>query len=166
MKRIFKSFLLLIVCLSLGACSCFKKEKTYSGNGMSITMEDGFYEKEIVAATYYLESTSAIMHALKEEFQTLLPSSTTLQRYATMVQNNNRLESEVSSRENEEYLYFEYEKTANGKDFFYLATVHKADDSFWLIQFACSQDDKEDYKDKFLKWADTITFDNQDNSHE
>ena len=169
MKNLFKKgILVLTVCFSLiiCGCSCFNKEKTYSKYGMTITMTEGFTEKSILNATYYLESTQSLMHALKEEFNpTYLPSTTTLDEYVSLVKRNNYLQAEVETRENEEYLYFTYEKTVSGKTFFYLATAHKTEDSFWLIQFACNENDKEDFEDKFLKWADTITFETNNQSN-
>ena len=55
--------------------------------------------------------------------------------------------------------YFVYEKTVSDKRYFYLATTHKSKDAFWLIQFCCDQKDKDEFQEKFLEWADTITFD-------
>lgn len=117
---------------------------------MSITMYKGFYKKKLLSATYYLESTDSIMTALKEEFQTLLLSTMTTQEYANAVLENNRISASLYSRENEDYKYFYYEKTVSGKDFYYLATTHKSEDAFWLIQFACEIDSKDEFKDKFL----------------
>ena len=160
-KFIKKGILTLMACFTLVicGCSCFNKTKTYSAHGMSITMSDDFYEKNLVSATYYLESSDSIMIAIKEEFQEVLPESTTIEEYTDMVLENNYLNTNINSRANEEYKYFTYEKTVSGKEFFYLATTHKTADAFWLIQFACVEDDKDDFEDKFLEWADSITFD-------
>ena len=81
-----------------------------------------------------------------------------LEDYTDLVLRNNVLTAEFEERENEDYIYFSYEKSMSGKTFYYLATTHKAEDAFWLIQFACDKDDKDEFKDKFLDWADTITF--------
>lgn len=161
MKKALKTFILLFVAIiTLGAsgCSCFNRQETYSKYGMSITMDKGFVEKSIVTATYYLESTDAIMLATKEEFQSLIPSTMSLESYTDLVLDTNDLTADVDDRETKDYLYFSYKKTVNGKDFYYFATTHKTDDAFWLVQFACVEDDKDEFQNKFFTWADTITF--------
>lgn len=161
MKKFFKkSILTLVAILTLGAtgCNLFNKQETYSAHGMSITMDAGFQEKNLLSATYYLEKDDAIMIATKEEFQTLLPSTMTLESYTKLVLQNNLLNRIINTRENKDYLYFDYTKTVSGNSFYYIATTHKTDDSFWLIQFCCDKDNKDEFLGKFLEWADTITF--------
>ena len=59
--------------------------------------------------------------------------------------------------------YFEYVKEMNGKNIYYLATVNKSEDAFWLIQFICSEKNKDKYKPKFLEWSKTVSFDKTSN---
>ena len=51
----------------------------------------------------------------------------------------------------------------NGKNIYYLATVNKSEDAFWLIQFICSEKNKDKYKPKFLEWSKTVSFDKTSN---
>lgn len=142
-----------VLAVSLSGCV---KSKTFSKAGMSISLTSEFTEKDIVSQTVYYESRKCIVTALKEEFS-LLPNYS-LSEYTDTVKSNNKLTAESHVREGKDYMYFTYEKTASGKNFYYLATTHKSDDAFWLIQFICEQSDKDKYNDKFLGWADTITF--------
>lgn len=157
-KRLLALAVAAVAVLSL-LCGCFSSAKTFEKSGMQITLTSNFVEKEIVSQTAYYESPNAIVTALKEEFS-LVPgfSSYSLSKYTDLVLSNNKLTATKQSREGKEYLYFTYEKTVSGKDFYYLATTHKTTDAFWLIQFACTVDKKEEKTETFLKWADSITF--------
>ena len=55
--------------------------------------------------------------------------------------------------------YFTYEKEVNGKKYFYLASVHKSTDAFYLVQYICLSKNKEKYEPKFLTWDKTVKFD-------
>ena len=137
-----------LVCLSLilflvAGCSLsslFKEStKKYTVNGISVTMNDSFYEKDLVSQTAYLESQEAIFTALKEEFTELeaagINKDATLKDYAEAVKNANSFTGDIIEKDG--LVYFTYEKDVSGKSFFYLATVYKTDDAFWLINFAC-----------------------------
>ena len=149
---------LLLCVVGIAGCSF---EKTFEKAGMQITLTSSFYEKELVSQTAYYESRTALVTCLKEEFSSVPGvSSYSLSEYTDAVKSANKLQSEVQTREGKDYLYFTYEKTVSGNDYFYLATTHKADDAFWLIQFACFTSQKDNKTETFLKWADTVTFGN------
>lgn len=157
-KRLLIPVICLVAALSL-FCGCFEKTVTFEKAGMSITLKGNFVEKEIASQTAYYESTDAIVTAIKEEFTLVAGfSDYTLSDYTDLVLRNNKLTAEVTSRENKSYMYFTYEKTVSGKNFYYFATTHKADDAFWLIQFACVVDDKDSKTADFFEWADSIKF--------
>lgn len=147
----------LLVCLGiLAGCS---QEKTFEKAGMQITLTSNFHEKDYVSMTAYYESRDAIVTVLKEEFSLVDGfKNYTLTQYTNTVLKANKLTAAVSTREGKDYQYFTYEKSVSGKDFYYLATTHKASDAFWLIQFACVVSDKDSYTEKFLGWADTVVF--------
>ena len=165
MKRFLKtSFVFLTIFVYFVAGGCFKKQNTYSNYGMSITMDKGFEEKDVFGYTYYLQSTDSMMAAAKEEFDgTILTSETTLEEYTRLVLKANNYYYTQSTRD-DKYNYFTFSKTVSGKRHFYVATIHKADGALWLIQFGCNESDKDEFEEKFLKWADTVTF--ESNSEE
>ena len=151
MKRITK--LITVLCLFLAlltvftACEASKSEKTFSGSGFSITLDNSFYEKELVSLTAYYESTKMIVTVLKEEFSLFegYVVVNSLAEYAELVISANGLEN-ITASEKDGVTYFEYEKTVSGKDYKYYATVHKGSDAFWLVQFACETKNYEDLK--------------------
>ncbi len=89
-----------------------------------------------------------------------LSSQSSLEDYAKVVLLNNKLpEDSARSADSGEYLYFTYERTANGKDFFYTAVLLKGTDAFWICNFACETSNKKSYSKTFLEWAETIRVD-------
>lgn len=139
---------------------CFGgKPKTFTKEGMSITLTTKFNEQNIVTQTAYYVSTDSVVTALKEEFSLVSGfENYSLSKYTDMVISNNLLNSAVNSREGKDYLWFTYEKAVSGKDFYYLATTFKASDAFWLIQFGCETSDKGEFTETFFGWADSVTF--------
>ena len=161
MKKYIKILSIVLLVLVICGCSLLKEsEKTYTANGISITMKKGFYEKDYVSLTTYFESEDAIFTALKESFTDLeeagLSANSTLNEYIQAVKEGNQLDTEII--EDDGLLYMTYEKEISNKDFFYLATVYKTDDAFWLINFACESKNKNTLKPQFLKWAKTGEF--------
>lgn len=151
---------LIIAVFSIAGCGLFDASpKDFEKAGMKITLTDDFYEKSMLSQTAYYESQKAIVVALKEEF-TMADglSEWTLDHYTSVTMSGNKLQAETHQRFEKDYMYFSYEKSVSGKDFYYLATTHKSGDAFWLIQFACEQSDKDKYTEQFLTWADSITF--------
>ena len=65
-------------------------------------------------------------------------------------------QSDIQSYDNGKYLYITYEGTVNGKTYFYVSTMHKGPDAFWLCSFACDMKNKDTYESRFLGWANTI----------
>ena len=85
-----------------------------------------------------------------------LDENSTLQDYGQAVLANNQKSEEL--KEKDGLTYFTYTTSVSGKNFFYTAVVYKANDSFWLLNFACEDSNKDKYEDAFLKWAKTVSF--------
>jgi len=152
--------LILVVCMlltALSACSLFEpEEKTFSKAGMSITLTEEFFEKDIVTQTAYYVSEDVIVTALKESHDLLKGKS--VKEYAELVCEANSFDK-ASVKVNGSYAEFEFESEANGKDFYYYARCFKNGDDYWLFQFGCEIDDKDDLKENFYKWASSVKFD-------
>lgn len=159
MKKRYIALALLICVTAVALCGCFDSEKEFSKAGMTITLTSSFVEKEIVSQTAYYESTTSIVTVLKESFSSVSGlSNYTLDQYTNAVLTANKLKTEITKYEDKEYYSFTYEKELNGKDYYYFATTFKGPDAFWLIQFACTTSNKDKFQDKFVKWADSVTF--------
>ena len=94
--------------------------------------------------------------ALKEPFENLsefnLTENSTEEDYA-------KLSIESYNLDSDDVTYFTYEKEVDGKKYFYLASVHKSTDAFYLVQYICLSKNKEKYEPKFLTWDKTVKFD-------
>lgn len=151
--------LLLVGCFG---CSLFLMEHKITEDGFSITVDEDLYKSEYVSFTYYYESQKVRIGVLKEEFDILksigLDGNTTLDEYAEVIASGSEADNEsgIQSYENGKYLYITYEATVNGKTYFYVSTMHKGPDAFWLCTFACDVNNKELYENRFLSWAGTI----------
>lgn len=135
------------------------EEKTYSNSGFTITMEDGFYEKDYIGATFYYESQNAGISVVKETFEDLssleIDENVSLEEYAELVSYVNETDNEYQKL-NDQILYYTYDNTASGKNYSYMTAVTKGNTAFWIINLFCEEDNKDTYFPKFEKWLATI----------
>ena len=137
------------------------KEKTFVSNGMEITLNDAFWESEFEGYTATFSSRKAVVFALQEEFD-LVPGfgDYTLEEYGQLVLQANGLSKTTQLQKKNGLTYFEYEREVSEKmgEYYYLAVVYKASNAFWLIQFSVPAENKDDYQQDFLKWAESVEF--------
>ena len=164
MKKGYKIFLFTIcVVLLIGACSCSSltkpTAKDFTKAGATITLTDKFMEQELATQTAYYVSQTSIVTTLKEEFSLFKGTEyevMTLKEYADLVIDANTLKA--SAAEKDGLVYFTYEKSMNGKDYKYYATVFKGTDAYWLIQFACEVKNFDKFLPDFEGWAKSVKF--------
>jgi len=134
------------------------REKAFSKAGMTITLNDSFVEKELVAYTAYFESKTTAVLVVKEEFYFLeqlgLPTDISLYEYGKKVGENNYLEYDVTIKDG--LAFSEFNNTVNGKDFSYLAVFFRGDDAYWVVQFTCESKNYGKYSGDFFKWAKSV----------
>lgn len=136
------------------------RDETFSVKGMSITLPNEFEEVHGTDFTAAYGTEDVAVFALQEKFSLLEDfESYSLREYANMVKIANNISSSVKTAYG--LTYFEYESTNPGTSdtFHYYAFVYKANDSFWLIQFAASDDVYEDYTEEIFDWAKSVEFD-------
>lgn len=137
-------------------------EKVYSSNGFTITMDDGFYEKELLSATVYYEGEKAGLSVLREYFTDLeeigIDENSSLDDYGEVIASINKVDDNFETL-NDSIKYYTYEQSVSGKDFFYMAAITKGTDSFWLMNFFCETKNKDTYFPKFEKWLQTVKVD-------
>lgn len=157
-KILHNALICLVAALTFITAGC-NKETTYSKHGMTITMDEGFEERTHKNFTWYLVKGQINIAAIKEAFEgDFNKENYDLETYTEAVQRANDTDIEVHTRENQGYMYYHYTKTIETNTFFYLVTIHDSEDAYWLVQFACLESNKESHTDKFLTWADSITF--------
>lgn len=170
-KGMGKGLLILIVAIIVGAVVGYSitsilfsnktpEPKDFSSNGMTITLTDEFVKTDMENYTIAYDSKNVAVFALKEAFALADGvQDYTLEQYGDLVLQNNGLSS--SELKNIDGLTgFEYEFTnPNTKDTYtYYSFVYKADDAFWLVQFATLTEKVDEYRSKVIEWAKTISF--------
>lgn len=166
-----KGLLILIVAAIVGAVVSYSitsnlfsnktpDPKDFSSNGMTITLTDEFVKTDVENYTVAYDSKNVAVFALKEAFALADGfQDYTLEQYGNLVLQNNNLSA--SKLQNLEGLTeFEYEFTnPDTKDTYkYFSFVYKADDAFWLVQFATLTENVDEYSPKILEWAKTVSF--------
>lgn len=146
---------LLLCAVMLLACGCSAKPKTFTASGMSIELTEDFTEKEMVGFTAVYQSKDVFVFALKEEFE-ILGDSMDLDEYADLVLQANGMDADV--KHDNGHTYFTFEKTVTGKDMTYTAVLFKADDAYWMVQFACLSSDYDKLEDTIFGYADSVEF--------
>lgn len=135
------------------------EEKTYSDSGFTITMEEGFYKKDYIGATFYYESQNAGISVIKEYFEDLssleINENTSLEEYAELVSYVNEKDNEYQKL-NDQIMYYTYDDTISGKNYSYMTAVTKGSTAFWIINLFCEEDNKDTYFPKFEQWLKTV----------
>lgn len=154
------AFALLILMMPLTACGQ-KTVVTYStADGFSVTMHEGmeYFTAEGFDAAWSDED--CMVCVLREGFDEyedcgLDLASMSLEEYADLTAGLNGLEPFTADEFGNRFTT--YSGTADGEDYFYHAVVYKGSDSFWLVTFACRDDLREDYAQRFTLWSSTVT---------
>ena len=152
-----KLFLFTLIIITITGCSDLK---TYKNNGIKITMMKGLFYKNHENATVYYENDEIFVIALKEKFEDLyeldINHETTIEKYVQEVFINSGQGYDLIHDENLYYYTYEYE--INNNTYYYVSTIHKGKDGFWICNFACPKNLKDKHHDNFIKWGKTISF--------
>ena len=154
MKRI-ATLCLAVLLLSLCFVGCSTSPKTFTAEGMSITLTNRFSKLSYAGFTAVYGASDVAVFALKEEFT--LVGDYTLDEYAALVIDVNGLEG-VTASTKDGLTSFLYERENDGVNYTYFATVHKTQDAFWLIQFAVESKDYAKKEADILEYAKSISF--------
>ena len=138
------------------------KEKTFSSNGMNITLSEEFKETTVKNYTVAFDSKKVAVFALKEPFA-LVDSfeDYTLDQYADLVIQSNGLSSSQKKTDNG-LIWFEYDfdNPENNNAYRYFTYVYKTNDAFWIVQFATLKSYSEKVSQEIAVWAKSVTFSN------
>ena len=164
-KQIIASILVTVmlfgVIVALSGCSAKKASpKTFSSQGMSITLTDEFEEKEVAGYTVSYDSKNVGVLALKEPF-TLAEgiSEKTVEEYRDLVIKANPSNS-YEKKSDGGLLWLEYDFTnkSTNQTYHYHVYVFKSKDAFWSISIAALKENEQKYSSLFEEWAKSITF--------
>ena len=162
MKNITRKIIIIVLAIILTAStvSCTQeKERVFVGEGFSITLDSGFSEKEKenMAGCYVSEAAAVTVHT--ESFASLQGYRVeTPADYAKRVVSANGL-SNIEIITDGGLVFFEYQKSVDGKECRYLAVLYKGSRGFWLVQFGSLADEYESMRERFLKCAKSFSAD-------
>jgi hypothetical protein len=147
---------------SSGFRSFFKGEKTFSDNGMNITLTREFWSKDYEGFTNVYFNKDYTVLALREDFS--LDESLrdyTLDEYGKAIIQNSKLTSDLKTKE--DLKWFEYvteveHDDGSKEDYKYFAFVFRTDSAFWLIHIATPAEFADEREEQVMKWAETVTF--------
>ncbi len=165
------TLVLVIICTALG--SVFGRqlvrwifdgdrtaEKTFTANGLTITLTDGFKEESSVQVTTGFSSKDVYVVALREPF-TLLPGSEdmTVEEYAELVKTANNRTETVQKYGDLTGFDYDYEGTDGKSELHSRIFMFKEEEAFWTVQFITLRKDFEKYADRINTWAASVRFD-------
>jgi hypothetical protein len=158
-----KRIVLLFVCAGMMGilCGCYSNPKNFSKAGMTIMLTTEFEEGSAEAFDVYLKSEDVIFAATEETTDELERAGyeiNSLADYADEILNlKGASKNDLQVRN--DYRYFVTTDTVSGASYTYVRCIFKADDAYWVCEFACKTKNYNRFSDKILDWADTIKFD-------
>ena len=134
--------------------------KTFSDNGMSITLTNEFKQVQMENYTNCYDSSNVAVFVLKEDF-TLADGfdKYTREQYVDLVlQNASISSSELKSADGLVWFEYEFTNPDTNDTYKYFSYVYKSNDAFWLVQFATFTENIDEYNSKITEWAKTVSF--------
>lgn len=162
MKKIAILMAVLMLTLSLASCGLLGGEKTFTVDGLSITVKGMFSEQNDLNETFdlILISPEAGVMILKETFAEFeeadLDTDMSVKEYAEIVMLGNSLSG--APTEEDGLTYFTYTAESEGTNFTYVGFCYRGADAYWLVQMYCPTEDFEATKPDFITWAKSVTF--------
>lgn len=130
--------------------------KTFTKGEFQITLTDAFTPKEQVGYFSCYHAKNAMVFTVREA-KTLF-GDITLEEYGELVlQANGRTGLRINQEEG--FIWFAYTDTPEDQEIYYLAVCCQSEDAFWIVNFATPASNRDQYKETFLDWAETIQID-------
>lgn len=166
-RRLRLAALLIAAALALGAGGFYglrallaERPKDFTAGGMSITLTNRFERVNVPGFQVSFLSKYAAVHALQEEFSRSPEiAALSLERYAALIAQSNDQIRSSAVRDGDLYYYeYEYRDEQQGRRIAYLAAVYKAEDAFWVVNFAADAERFSELRETILDWARSVRF--------
>ena len=139
-------------------------EKVFSVDGMSITLTEAFKEIEVEDLTAAYDSRNVGVLVTEDPFtwtdglEEYSWAEYSLEEYADLVIEFSEIQA-VKTKTEDGLFRFEYDYTAPDEETYrYFAYIYKADDAFWLVEFAVLKAEADRYLPDIAAWAKSVTF--------
>ena len=164
MKKLVSFILLFTFIFTLGGCAVKDtKEKVFTKNEFSITLNEAYIESEYEGYYACFDSATVAVFVVKEGFDIMEGfSDYTIEQYANIVMYNcsDKLPS-FHQKDGISYIEYSFKNTEVNKTYKYLTALYKSSDAFYMVQFTCEDKDYIEYKDYFIERAKTVKFGEQ-----
>ncbi len=157
----FISFYLIIFFISLALSfsaiffSLYQADKTFSSDGVSITLTTKFSVQAYEGFDFVYASNEVSVFGFKESFEDYPElADYSYEEYGLAVLEANQFDASVTLKPFGESYYFCYQVDG----YYYFCVIYKSNDAFWLIQFSTNVERADYYADDFSKWASSVTF--------
>jgi len=131
------------------------------GTGISVVMPEGMAPFTADGFVMAYSADEVMMSAVREgyddyaELELNLEAMST-EEYAELTQSVNGLKNSFAADE-QGNLFVTYTANIDSVDYFYYSTIRKGSDAFWVITFACAEEQQEKYFPAFEEWSGSIT---------
>ncbi|MDO4572779.1 MAG: hypothetical protein Q4C13_05380, partial [Clostridia bacterium] len=131
-----------------------------NGTGLTVRMGNDMVYQNLEGMTMCYYGDNCLMTGLKEGYADLSavgldPENMSLEDYAAVIEQNHAL-SEAFEPDSYGNLAVTYGNNVDGIDLFYYSTVRKGTDAFWLVSFACLDEQRETWLPLFELWGNSI----------
>lgn len=161
MKRIISALLVALLMFSFVSCMG-NSAKTFTSNGMSITLTNAFKENTYEGYTVCYESKDVAVFVLKEAFSLQEGfDEMSLDDYAELVYaaNASKSPSKISKEDGLTFIEYDFHNEEENQTYSYYTVMFKGTDAFWLVQFTSKKEDYDAKRQSFVDWAKTVEFD-------
>ncbi len=160
---IFVIMSLIIIGVGVFGNNLFNYNVTYTKDDLSFKSNELLFERPeegfVVSYSNLLQDVAVLANKESKEYlESLDYKDLTLEDYSKIVYDNGERIGELKKQDDKDYYYFTYNYKDDYDDIFYLTAMYINKDDFWIVNFACDNNKKEQYEDKFLEWADSVTF--------
>lgn len=159
MKRILLVLTALVLLVSLISCG-EAQPKTFTAEGMSVTLTDAFIKRSVDGSTVTYDSKDVAVFAIKESFSLFEGDDVTLEEYADLVHQSNASKNPTAVVERDGILTMEYTflNESENETYKYLCTMFTGEDAYWVIQFATKENAYDRLFDTLMTYAKSVSF--------
>lgn len=159
MKKISFAAALLLAAIIITSCAAepiaWSDAKTFSSDGMKITLTEDFEANEMTTYTAEYVSDLAVVYVLGESISGFGESGD-LAWYTNRVIGNNNLD--VKPEKQDGRMFFKYTSEADGEGIMNYVYTYENGGRFWFVQFVIYKNDEKRIRDDIAKWADSVVF--------
>lgn len=129
--------------------------QVFEKEDFQITLTEDFSEESLEDFLAVYISKSVYVFVMQEEKSYF--DDITLEEYAQLVlEVNGRTDLLINKQE--QYLWYEFTETPDAQELYYVSVCCEYEDAFYVVSFSTPVENRVDYKEQFLDWADTISF--------